>query len=118
LLARYVVAFERYDIASLVSLLDEEVRFSMPPYPMWLNDPAEVHKWMLGPGAGCKGSRMLVTTANGCTAVGQYRVDPQGGHAPWALQVLEMSGGRIVAITNFLDTELFAAFGLPPRLDD
>jgi hypothetical protein len=31
--------------------------------------------------------------------------------------VLELSGGRIAAIHNFLDTRLFAAFGLPERLE-
>ena len=36
----------------------------------------------------------------------------------WALTVLEISGGRIKGITNFLDTaRLFPLFGLPERLD-
>ena len=33
------------------------------------------------------------------------------------LQVLEISGGRITGVHNFLNTELFGAFGFPPRLD-
>ena len=61
-------------------------------------------------------ARLLPTTANGCPAFGQYRVDPAGGHAPWALQVLEISDGRIAAFNAFLDTSLFAAFGLPSHL--
>src|ERR1700742_1867253 len=36
LLAKYVDAFERYDIASLVGLLREDAQFSMPPWPLWV----------------------------------------------------------------------------------
>jgi RNA polymerase sigma-70 factor (ECF subfamily) len=57
-------------------------------------------------------------SANGSPAYGQYKPSPQGGHEPWALQVLELSGGRIVELTFFLDTaRMFPLFGLPPRLD-
>ena len=52
------------------------------------------------------------------TAFGQYKLAPDGGHEPWSLQVLEISGGRIAGITFFLDTaSLFPLFGLPPRLE-
>ncbi|MGH8972022.1 MAG: sigma-70 family RNA polymerase sigma factor [Acidimicrobiia bacterium] len=116
LLARYVDAFERYDIESLVSLLHEDAVMSMPPYDFWLQGPKEMSRWLLGPGCGCRGSRMIATAANGSAAFGQYRVDPAGGHSPWALQVIEISGGRISAWHSFLDTALFAAFGLPDHL--
>jgi RNA polymerase sigma-70 factor (ECF subfamily) len=116
LLARYVDAFERYDIPSLVALLHEDAVMSMPPYDFWLSGPVEMGKWFLGEGIGCKGSRLVATTANGCAAFGSYRSDGKGGHSPWALQVIEVSGDRIVGHHNFLDTRLFAAFGLPPHL--
>jgi RNA polymerase sigma-70 factor (ECF subfamily) len=116
-LARYVAAFESYDIDSLVTLLHDEVKFCMPPYEMWLNSPLEVGRWMLGPGSPCRGSRLLATSANGCPALAQYRPDPAGGWAPWNMQVLEIAGGRITGVHNFLNTELFGAFGFPPRLD-
>jgi len=79
LLARYVDAFERYDISSLVSLLHEDAVMSMPPYDFWLRGSAEMGRWFLGPGIGCRGSRLLATTANGCPAFGAYRADGQGG---------------------------------------
>jgi RNA polymerase sigma-70 factor (ECF subfamily) len=116
LLARYVDAFERYDIDSLVTLLHKDAIQSMPPYAMWLRGPTEIGRWLLGPGIGCRGSRLIPTTANGCAAFGQYRVDPEGGHAPWALQVIEISGDRITGFHSFLDTSLFAAFALPDHL--
>jgi RNA polymerase sigma-70 factor (ECF subfamily) len=118
LLARYVDAFERYDVSRLVTLLHEDVVQSMPPYTLWLVGPEEIARWLLGPGAGCRGSRLLATSANGCAAFGQYRVDPQGGHSPWALQVIETSGDRIVGFHAFVNPALFPAVGLPTHLDD
>ncbi len=116
LLARYVEAFEAYDIPRLVALLHHDASISMPPLALWLRGPEDLTNWYLGHGIGCQGSRLVPTVANGCPAFGQYRVSPDGGHAPWSLQVLEMSGGEIVHVHHFLDTKLFARFGLPDRL--
>jgi RNA polymerase sigma-70 factor (ECF subfamily) len=116
LLAQYVDAFERYDITRLVTLLHDDAVMSMPPYDLWLRGPVEMGRWFLGQGCGCRGSRLLPTTANGCPAFGSYRLDGKGGYQPFALQVIEISGDRIVGHHNFLDTALFAAFGLPARL--
>jgi len=118
-LSRYVSAFESYDLDTLATLLHEDVVLSMPPLEMWLRGPAEIRAWMLGTGSGCRGSRLIPTVANGSPAFGQYRPSATGsGHEPWALIILEISGGRIAGVNNFLDTErLFPLFGLPPRLD-
>jgi RNA polymerase sigma-70 factor (ECF subfamily) len=120
LLDRYVDAFERYDVDSLTSLLHEEATQSMPPYEMWLQGRADIMGWWVGPGAECRGSRLIPTVANGRPAFGQYRPSGPGGrHEPWALQVLEISDGRIVELEFFLDTErLFPIFGLPQHPDD
>jgi RNA polymerase sigma-70 factor, ECF subfamily len=119
LLARYVDAFERYDMDSLVALLHEDATLSMPPYAMWLRGHTDIRDWMLGTGFECRGSRLVVVAANGLPAVGQYRPSGPGGtFEPWALQVLETSGGRITALNAFLDVDrLFPLFGLPDRLD-
>ena len=116
LLAKYVTAFERYDINSLVALLHDDVVMSMPPFPFWLSGPVEVGKWFLGEGSVCRGSRLLAVTANGSAAFGSYHLDPAGGHAPWSIQVIEMRSDRIVGHHNFLDTTLFPYFGLPEHL--
>ncbi len=117
LLARYVDAFERYDLDSLVSLLHEDVTHSMPPYDLWLRGHADIREWFLGPGSGCRGSRLVPIVANGSPAFGQYRPSGQSGrHEPFSLQVVEISAGRIVGLNFFLDTaSLFPLFGLPPR---
>jgi len=119
LLARYVDAFERYDLESLTSLLHEDATWSMPPYELWLRTHDDIRRWCLGPGIGCRGSRLVPIEANGSPAFGQYKPSATGdGHEAWSLQVLEMSAGRISGISFFLDTpSLFPLFGLPPRLD-
>jgi RNA polymerase sigma-70 factor, ECF subfamily len=117
LLERYLDSFERYDMEALTALLHEDATLSMPPYALWMRGPQDIVTWMLGPGCGCKGSRMLATRANGAPAFAQYRPSPDGGHEPWGLHVLETDGDRITGINVFLDTaSLFPAFGLPARL--
>jgi RNA polymerase sigma-70 factor (ECF subfamily) len=115
LLARYVEAFEAYDMDALTALIKEDAKQSMPPFDMWLSGRDDIFAWWLGPGIGCRDSRMIpVESANGAPAFGQYKPSPDGGHEPWALQVLEIEDGRIVELTFFLDTEtLFPLFGLP-----
>jgi RNA polymerase sigma-70 factor, ECF subfamily len=119
LLARYVEAFQAYDMEALTALIKEDAVQSMPPYDLWLRGREDIFTWWLGPGIGCRGSRVVPTTsANGSPAFGQYKPSPDGGYDPWALQVLELAGGRIVELTFFLETEtLFPLFGLPPRFD-
>lgn len=118
LLARYVAAFESYDLDALTSLLHEDATLSMPPYELWLLGPAEIRAWMAGHGRGCRGSRLLPVTANGMPGFAQYRPSADGGHEPWALQVIEISQGRITGLNSFLDTQrLFPLFGLPAHLE-
>jgi RNA polymerase sigma-70 factor, ECF subfamily len=120
LLARYVQAFEHYDMDALISLIQEDATQSMPPYDLWLSGRDDILRWWVGPGAGCRGSRVIPTVAaNGSPAFGQYKPSDTGeGYDPWALQVLEISGGRIVEFTFFLDTErVFPLFGLPLRFE-
>jgi len=120
LLARYVQAFEAYDMEALTSLIQEDATQSMPPFDLWLQGRDDILTWWYGPGIGCRGSRVIPTvSANGSPAFGQYKPSETGsGYDPWALQVLEIEDGRIVEFTFFLDTDrLFPLFGLPPRLD-
>ena len=120
-LARYVDAFERYDVDALTALIREDATQSMPPFDLWLSGRDDILAWFFGPGIGCAGSRVIpVETANGQIAFGQYKPSDSGrGHDPWALQVLEIADGNVVEFTCFLSTErLFPLWGLPPRLDD
>jgi RNA polymerase sigma-70 factor (ECF subfamily) len=105
-------------MASLVTLLHEDAVQSMPPFAMWIQGARDITAWMVSPGPSeCRGSRLLPVTASGCPGFGQYRRDPAGGHKPWAVQVLEISGDRIAGMHMFLDAEnLFPIFGLPAHL--
>jgi RNA polymerase sigma-70 factor (ECF subfamily) len=117
LLARYMDAFERYDMPALVSLLHEDATFTMPPFALWLQGPDQVTAWMLGQGHGCRGSRLLATSANGCPAFAVYRRSGPDRHEPFAITMLEITGDRVSAVNNFVGTALFSHFGLPPRLE-
>jgi RNA polymerase sigma-70 factor (ECF subfamily) len=118
LLDRYVDAFQRYDMSALVTLLHEDAIQSMPPYALWIEGAENIATWMVQPGPdACRNSRLIPLTANGSPAFGQYKPDPEGGYTPWALQVIEVTGGRIARMTFFLDTAtLFPSFGLPDHL--
>jgi len=121
LLGRYVAAFESYDMAALTELIHEDATQSMPPYDLWLAGRDDILTWWVGPGGGCRGSRVVpVEAANGAPAFGQYKPSETGeGYEPWALQVLEVEDGRIVELTFFLDTKtLFPLFGLPLEIDE
>ena len=116
LVARYVEAFERYDIGALVSLLHEEATLSMPPYELWLRGHDSIAAWLGSFGVGCKGSRLVpVAACGGTPAFAQYR---DGGATPWALLMLELRDDRITSVTSYLDVAtLFPRFGVPMRLD-
>jgi RNA polymerase sigma-70 factor (ECF subfamily) len=119
LLERYVSAFEEYDIDRLTELLHEDAVQSMPPISLWLQGRDDIFTWWLGPGIGCKGSKLVpVGLVNGMPAWGQFKPAPDGGYEPWSIIVPEVSDGRIVELTFFLDTpRLFPLFGLPDHLD-
>ncbi len=113
----YVRAFERYDVDALTALLRDDATLSMPPYTLWLKGPAAIRTWLAGPGAGCRGSRLVPTAASGAPAFAQYRPSKEGGHAAWAIIVLDVSEGRIASMVSFLDVEaMFPRFDLPLTL--
>src|SRR5438067_11105323 len=119
LLARYVRAFEAYDIDALTSLIQEDAKQSMPPFDMWLSGREDIFAWWFGPGIGCQGSRVrAIESANGMPTFAQWKPSPNGGYDAWAIQVLELSDGRIGEFTFFLDTaRLLPLFGLHLHLD-
>jgi RNA polymerase sigma-70 factor (ECF subfamily) len=117
LLARYVDAFERFDVDTMVSLLHEDATMMMPPYPLWMVGAEEYGKWLRGSGSECRGSILRPVAANGAPAFAQWRVGRDGGYDAWAIHILELSEGRITGINFFVDPALFALFGLPVHLD-
>jgi RNA polymerase sigma-70 factor, ECF subfamily len=120
LLTKYVDAFERYDIDSLVALIADDAEFSMPPFDLWLRGTPDIAKWYVGQGIGCKDSRMIATHANGSPAFAQYKPAGPSRWEPWALQVIELRDGKISGLHHWIPPfapQLFEAFGLPPHLE-
>lgn len=115
--ARYVAAFERYDMAALATMLAEDAVMSMPPFRLYLAGRDDVLAWLVGPGHECEGSRVLPIEVNGGPGFAQYRRDPDGGHAPWGVHALVVRDGVVAEETVFLGPEIFAALGLPDHLD-
>jgi len=119
LLDRYVAAFEGYDMSALTALLHEDAIMTMPPFDLWLTGADDITGFMTTLGAPCAGSRLVPVQVNGMPGFAQYKPDPEaGGFTPWAVQVLEISDGRITGFHCFLDTQRwFPLFGLPLRLE-
>ncbi|TLS44574.1 sigma-70 family RNA polymerase sigma factor [Streptomyces montanus] len=119
LLERYVAAFEGYDMTALTALLHEDAVMTMPPFDLWLSGPEDITGFMTTLGAPCANSHLVPVEVNGLPGFAQYKPDPeQGGHTAWAVQVLEISGGRIAGFHCFLDTKRwFPLFGLPLHLE-
>jgi RNA polymerase sigma-70 factor, ECF subfamily len=119
LLERYVAAFEGYDMTALTALLHEDAVMTMPPFDLWLTGHADITGFMTTLGSACAGSRLLPVEVNGLPGFAQYKPDPEeGGFAPWSIQVLEISEGRLTGFHFFLDTaRWFPLFGLPLHLD-
>ena len=117
LLLRYVDAFERYDIPALVELLRDDIVLSMPPFDLWMRGADDLAAWFLGEGIVCKDGRLVPISVNGTAGFGNYHLIRPGLWEPWAIQVIEVAGGKIVGHHNFLYPELFKDFGLPERIE-
>lgn len=121
LLGDFLAAFERYDVPAIAALLRADAVQNMPPYVMWLEGAADIAAWMAGPGAGCRGSRVVPIEVSGTRGFAQWRRasetprgGPEGGHVAWAIVALDVIDDRIAGLTYFLDTaRFFPRFGLP-----
>ena len=112
LLARYVAAFERYDVAALTALLHEDATTSMPPFTWWLRGRDHIAAAFAHADGTCAHARLVPTSVNGSPAFGQYRWTG-ARHEPMALVTLEVSRAGITSITTHLDLAGdFARYGL------
>jgi RNA polymerase sigma-70 factor (ECF subfamily) len=100
LLARYVDAFQRYDMNALLEIIHEDAVMSMPPFELWVRGNRDITAWMVEPTPGqCRDSVLIPVRANGVLAWGQYKPD-----------------GKFSRLTFFTDSaKIFPLFGLPPR---
>ncbi|MFF5215825.1 sigma-70 family RNA polymerase sigma factor [Micromonospora sp. NPDC000442] len=112
---RYAAAWETGDVETLVAMLAEDARYSMPPQRVWYQGRTAIegflaeavlsHRW-----------RFLPASANGQLAFGTYLWDDaQGSYRPAGLDLLALDGSRVSEVVSFLDAP-FPEFGLPARL--
>jgi RNA polymerase sigma-70 factor, ECF subfamily len=102
LLARYVAAFERYDVAALTELLTEDATMSMPPFGWWLRGREDIAAALTHADGTCRNARLIPAAASGSPTFGQYRWTGTA-HEPFALVVLEVTSAGITSCTTHLD---------------
>jgi RNA polymerase sigma-70 factor, ECF subfamily len=112
-LQRFIAAFEAGDVPALAALLRHDVEIEMPPTPTWFSGREAVTDFYATRAMNGPARRVVPTRANGCPALASYLPDGAGDFVAHNLQVLEVRDGVVGHIYAFLDTELFAAFGLP-----
>ena len=121
-LRRYMAAVRGADLEAVAGLLAEDVRTTMPPFPVWFHGRDQVMaalaaSWDPGSAAYAGQWQMVPTAANRQPAAAGYTRRPgETSYRAFAIAVLRISGGRIAEVTAFHDTRLFAAFGLPQTL--
>jgi RNA polymerase sigma-70 factor, ECF subfamily len=117
LLARYIAAFEAYDIDRLVELFTSAAVWEMPPYVGWYQGPqaivALIHQQCPAESPG--DMRLLPLVANGQPAAAMYMRAGEA-HVPFQLHVLDVRSDGVSHVVAFLDDTLFAKFGLPSSL--
>jgi RNA polymerase sigma-70 factor (ECF subfamily) len=113
---RYMAAFERADIDGLKRLLTEDVLMEMPPMLNWFTGPGNYGlfmEWVFGVGG--TDWRLKPVAANGQPAFAAYR-RAGDSYELHTLQVFTVTAGGISRNSVFQDAEVFASFGLEPRL--
>jgi RNA polymerase sigma-70 factor (ECF subfamily) len=115
--AQLTGAFERGDVGAILSMLAEDVTFSMPPHAAWYRGRENVAESWLMPEDRPTGLRFRSTRANGQLALGVYKLDAEEDrYVPLALEVLTLRGELIAEVTSFREPELIRVFGLPEEL--
>jgi RNA polymerase sigma-70 factor, ECF subfamily len=119
LLAKYVSAFERYDVEAIVELFTDKAIWEMPPFTGWYQGPADIGALIRKncPAEGPGDQILLPAVANGQPAFGLYMREPDGVHRPFQLQVVDFGAdGKVSYVVAFFSDDLeadFERFGLP-----
>ncbi len=112
--ARFVDAWHRRDIAGLAALLAEDAMLRMPPQRAEFVGRDQIAGFFATVPAGGRLDliRLAVIGANGQPALAAYLPDERGDCRGYGIMVLDIADGAIVTITGFPDPALFARFGL------
>src|SRR3954467_8656559 len=113
LLHGFIETHERGDAAAAAALLREDVRVTMPPYPMVYDGLESLRPlWRQAFSAGMGDWRLVPTRANRMPAAASYlRAPGDTQYRAFKIDVIRVEGAAIAEITTF-GADLFAAFGL------
>jgi RNA polymerase sigma-70 factor (ECF subfamily) len=115
---RYVKAFETADIEGLKRLLTQDVILEMPPMVNWFAGRGNYGRFMgwVFDQAGTDWRFRPVSANGGQPGFATYEPDG-GGYRLHLVQIFTVTAQGISRISAFQDAEVFASFGLAPRLE-
>ncbi len=115
IVTRWTQAWHAGDVESIVAMLADDARYSMPPLARWYRGVEEISVF-LRDGPMRSRWRLLPTTANGQLAFGTYLWDDGSrAYVPGGLDILTLRAARVADVTAFLTADL-TRFGLPARI--
>ena len=116
-LARYIAAFENYDIDGLVSMFTSEAIWEMPPHDSWYRGPVAIGSLIHHhcPAEGPGDMKLIPVIANGQAGAALY-MRSGGSHVPFQLHVIDFTALGVAHVVAFREPWLFARFGLPESL--
>jgi RNA polymerase sigma-70 factor (ECF subfamily) len=115
LVARFVEAWNRADVAAIVAMMSEDASFSMPPLPLWLRGSDDIETFippLLGAAQDSDSNwRFEAATASGQPALLGRRLNSDTGvYELGTLMVLTFAGDQIAATTAFLGPQVLGRF--------
>jgi RNA polymerase sigma-70 factor, ECF subfamily len=116
-LARYIAAFEAYDVDRLVEMFTSEAIWEMPPFVGWYQGPEAIATLVRQqcPAQAPGDMRLIPLVANGQPAAAMYMRDGDQ-HLAFQLHVIDMRSDGVSHVVAFFNTTMFPKFGLPERL--
>jgi RNA polymerase sigma-70 factor, ECF subfamily len=117
-LRRFMLAWQRRDLAGLAALLAEDAILHMPPQSLrYVGRQQVVRFFGAVPADGrLDRIRLVAIGANGHPALAAYLPAADGTYRAYGVMVLVVAGDGVQAITGFQDASLFGAFGLAETL--
>ncbi len=109
---RLVEAFQSGDLHSVIELLSDDARLSMPPEPIQCNGPRAIADYLRWRGFWGPELKLLPTRANNQPAFVCYLPDPNASVSRAnGLMVLTISHDRVSTLTRFSGRGVIARFG-------
>jgi RNA polymerase sigma-70 factor, ECF subfamily len=117
LVNRFADAWETHDVDTLVAMLADDARMTMPPQPSWYQGRDAIATFLgLRPLSPEKRFRLHPISANAQPAVAAYIWNEEtGAFEAESIIVLTLRHDSIEEITAFRTPELFPLFGLPEQ---